>query len=68
MNLAIHVVAKFIALEYIGYIVDSGIGFLYRPASLSCRTGGDNPMPESTLSPQSGTINWLQLTDIKESG
>ncbi len=39
-------------------VVDSGIAFLYRPASL-CRLLDryNNPMPESTLSPKSGTMN-----------
>jgi hypothetical protein len=38
--------------------VDSNIGMSYRPASL-CRLPGryNNPMPESTLSSQSGTMN-----------
>jgi hypothetical protein len=55
MNSAIHVVAKFIAPEYTGYIVDSGIGLMYKPASLCSLAGRhDNPMPKSTLSPQSG--------------
>ncbi len=41
-----------------GDIVDSGIGLSNRPASL-CNLAGryDNPMPESTLSSQSGTMN-----------
>ncbi len=39
-----------------GDIVDSGIGFSYRPASLCSLAGRyDNPMPESTVCPQSGT-------------
>ncbi len=43
---------------WMGDIVDSGIGLLYRPASLFSLGGRyDNPMPESTLSPQSGTMN-----------
>jgi hypothetical protein len=41
-----------------GDIVDSGIGFPYRPASLCSLAGRyDNPMPESIVCPQSGTMN-----------
>ncbi len=40
---------------WMGAAVDSGIGLTYRPASLAGRYY--NPMPESTLSPQSGTMN-----------
>jgi hypothetical protein len=41
-----------------GDIVDSGIGLPYRPASLcSQAVRYDNLTPESTLSPQSGTVN-----------
>jgi hypothetical protein len=41
-----------------GDIVDSGIGLSYRPAGISSLAGRyDNPMPESTISPQSGTKN-----------
>ncbi len=39
-------------------IVDSGIGLSYRPASLcSLADRYDNPLPELTLSPHSGTMN-----------
>jgi hypothetical protein len=39
----------------LGDIVDSGIGFTYRPASLCNLAGPYNyPMPESTLSPSQG--------------
>jgi hypothetical protein len=49
--------AKFIVPER-GDIVDFGIGLSYRPASLCSLAGRyDNPMLESTLSPQSGTVN-----------
>ncbi len=59
---------------WMGDAVDSGIGMSYRPASLCSLAGRyDNPMPESTLSPQSGTMNLttgldgiylsMQLTD-----
>jgi hypothetical protein len=50
-------VAKFVVTRK-GNIVDSGIGLSYRPASL-CSLAGRyvNPMPESTLSHQSGTTN-----------
>jgi hypothetical protein len=49
------------------WLVDSGIWMLYRPASL-CRLEGryDNPLPESTISPQSGTKNLA--TGIKIAG
>jgi hypothetical protein len=41
-----------------GDIVDSDKGLSYRPASLCSQAGlYDNSMPESTLSPQSGTMN-----------
>ncbi len=50
-------VAKFVVPEW-EYIVDSGIGLSYRPASLcSLADRLDNPMPESTLSAKSGTKN-----------
>jgi hypothetical protein len=43
----------------LGDKVDNGIGLSYRPTSLCSLTGQcDNPMPWSTLSPQSGTMNW----------
>jgi hypothetical protein len=42
----------------IGDKVDSGIGLSYRPVSLCSLSGRyDNTMPESTLSPQSKTMN-----------
>ncbi len=37
--------------------VDYGRGLSYRHGSL-CSLTSDNPMPWSTLSPQSGTMNW----------
>ncbi len=42
-----------------GYIVDFGMGLSYRPASLyvDWRARTRIPMPESTFSPQSGTMN-----------
>jgi hypothetical protein len=41
-----------------GNIFDFGIGLPYRPASLFSLAGrSDNPIPELTLSPQSGTMN-----------
>ncbi len=47
---------------WIGDIVNSGKGLSYRPASLGSLVGWyDNPMPESTLSPQSGTMNLVNL-------
>jgi hypothetical protein len=43
---------------WLEYIFDSGIGLSYRPASLCSLAGRyDNPVPELTLSPQSGTMN-----------
>ncbi len=43
---------------WLGTIVDSGIGSSYRPASLcSLSDRYDNPMPESTISLQSGAKN-----------
>jgi hypothetical protein len=41
-----------------GDMVDSGIRLSYRPASLcSLVSRYDNPMPESTLTPQSESVN-----------
>jgi hypothetical protein len=41
---------------WLGDIVDSGIGLSCWPANLCSLLGWyDNPMPESTISPQSGT-------------
>ncbi len=38
---------------------DAGIWLSYQPISICYRTGQyDNPMPQSTLSPQPGTMNW----------
>jgi hypothetical protein len=52
---------------WLGDIVDSGIGMLYRPASLCSLAGRyDNPLSESTISPQSGTKNLA--TGIKIAG
>ncbi len=50
-------VAKFI-VPALGDTVDTGIGMSYRPAS-QCSLAGryDKPLPELTLSPQSGTMN-----------
>jgi hypothetical protein len=50
--------AKFIVPDW-GDKVDHGIGLSYRPAAGLHRLEGryDNPMPESTLSPHSGTMN-----------
>jgi hypothetical protein len=43
---------------WLGDIVDSGIGLFYRPANLCILAGrNDNPIPEVTLFPQSGTMN-----------
>ncbi len=42
----------------LGDIVDSGLGLSYRPACLCSLAGRyDSPMPESTLSPQSRTMD-----------
>jgi hypothetical protein len=42
----------------LGDIVDSGMGCSYRPARLLRMAGQyDNPMPESTISPESVTKN-----------
>jgi hypothetical protein len=58
MNSAIHVAAKFIAPEYIGYIVDSGIGLMYKPASLYSLAGRhDNPMQCQLYPPSQGSMN-----------
>jgi hypothetical protein len=44
--------------SWLGDNVNSGIGLSNRPASLCSLAGRyDNPMPELTLSPQSGTMN-----------
>jgi hypothetical protein len=49
--------SKFLG-PYWGDIVDSGIGYSYRPARLHRLAGRyDHPKPESTISPQSGTKN-----------
>ncbi len=57
-------VAKFIVPDW-GDKVDYGIGLSYPPTSLVSLTGRyDNPMPLSTLSPQSGTMNLETLTVI----
>ncbi len=54
-------VAKFIVPEW-GDIVDSGIGLSYWPVRLCSLVGQyANHMPESTLSLQSGTMNWLLI-------
>ncbi len=44
---------------WLGDKVDSGIGLSYRPASLCSQLAGryDNPLPESTIFSQSGTMN-----------
>ncbi len=50
-------VAEFIDL-WLGDKVNSGIGLSYWPASPCSLAGGyDNPMPELTLSPQSGSMS-----------
>ncbi len=50
-------VAKFIVPDW-GDKVDAGIGLSYLPARLHGLAGRyDNPMPESTISPQRGTMN-----------
>jgi len=42
----------------LGDEVNSGIGLSYRPSSpCSLASQNDNPMPELTLSPQSGSMN-----------
>ncbi len=47
---------------WLGTIVDSGIELSYRPASLYSLSGRyDNPMPESTVSLQSGTRNLASI-------
>ncbi len=49
-------------------IVDSGIGLSDRPASLCSLAGQyDNPMQESTISPQSGTKNLDKVCYEKDS-
>jgi hypothetical protein len=51
-------VAKFI-VPYCRDKFDRGIGFSYRPASLCGLTSRyDSPKPLSTLSSQSGIMNW----------
>jgi hypothetical protein len=51
-------VAKFLVPDLGIYVVDSVIGLLYRSAGLcSLADRYDNPMPESTISPSSGTMN-----------
>ncbi len=49
-------------------MVDSGIGLLYWPDRLfiGWQAGPDNPMPESTLSPLSGTMNFAPVPFITE--
>ncbi len=50
---------------WMGHIVDSEIGLSYQPASLCSLAGRyDNPMPKSTLSPQSGTMNLATLLSL----
>ncbi len=45
---------------------DHGIGLAYRAASLCSPTGRyDNPIPQSILYPQSGTMNWASDRDRK---
>jgi hypothetical protein len=65
-------VAKFLIPDW-GDIINSGIGLSYRPARLHGLAGQyDNPMPESTISPPSGTKNLVsedkcpQVSRIKE--
>ncbi len=56
-------VSKFV-VPYWGIKVVCGIGMPYRPYSLciAWRAGTyDNPMPLSTLSSQSGIINWASI-------
>jgi hypothetical protein len=54
-------VAKFIVQDWEA-IADFGIGSSYRPSRLHKLKGRyDNPMPESTISLQSGTKNWASL-------
>jgi hypothetical protein len=49
--------AKFLVHNW-GDIVNSGIGLSYQPACLCSLAGRyDNPMSETTISPQSGTTN-----------
>ncbi len=50
-------------------VVDSGIGLSYRPAPRLHRLAGryDNPMPELTLSPQSG-VDFISPVRIYEFG
>ncbi len=56
-----HAVDKFIG-PYWGDKVDYGIGLSYRPATLcSLMVQYNNPMPLSTLSRQSGTMNWAPV-------
>jgi hypothetical protein len=54
-------VAEFIVPDW-GDKVDFGIELSYRPASLRIRSlaGCDNPMPVSTLFPQSGAMNLVK--------
>ncbi len=51
-------VAEFID-PWMGYKVNSGIGLSYCPASTCSLAGRYNPMPELTLSPQSGSMKSL---------
>ncbi len=51
-----------------GDIVDSGIGLSYRSASLCSLAGWyENPLPESTLSLQSGTMNMATDSESQQS-
>ncbi len=61
-------VASFIVSDF-GDKVDSGIGLSYRSAKLHRLAGRyDNPMPESTISTISGTMNLASaFSDIVES-
>ena len=52
-----HTEAKFLGSDWLGKIVDSGIGLLHRTSRLHRLAGRDNPMLESALSPQSVTKN-----------
>ncbi len=57
-------VAKFIVPEW-GDEVDFGTGLSFRPANLYSLAGRcDNPMPGSTLSSQSGTMNLATVHSI----
>jgi hypothetical protein len=62
-----NLVSKFIIPDW-GDKVDSGRGLLYRPDWLyiGWHAGTNNPMPESTLSLQSGTKNLATVPFITE--